>query len=203
MKLLEKPEDLRFEIKRSQFIVHLQEIKDPQEVKDLVKKIKKEHIKASHVVHAFVFGQKNSLIYGCSDDGEPPGTAGRPALEILKGSEVTNTLVTVVRYFGGTKLGTGGLVKAYGDAVKNIIAQATWSDFEIQAQLILECDYFDMGLVKKNIELYEAKIVKDSFLEKINLEISLPHKFYRDFLKNIKNSCSARVTVKEKQIDDL
>src|SRR5574344_183749 len=89
----------------------------------LLHELKIQYADATHVVHAFVtgtFGEVN----GMSDDGEPAGTAGRPVLEVLKGSNITNVLLTVTRYFGGTLLGTGGLVKAYGDCAKLAIEQA-------------------------------------------------------------------------------
>ena len=85
-----------------------------------VKQIRDEHPNATHVVHAAVIGPKGDL-YSMSDDREPKNTAGRPALEVLKGSGVTNILVCIVRYFGGTLLGTGGLVKAYGDSTKEVL----------------------------------------------------------------------------------
>ena len=91
--------------------------------RDLVKAQKSKYADATHVVHAFVIGS-GAEILGMSDDGEPSGTAGRPTLDVLKGRGCTNTLITITRWFGGTLLGTGGLVKAYSGGAKQVIQKA-------------------------------------------------------------------------------
>lgn len=88
----------------------------------IVARIKAEFADASHNVPAYVIGHGNATIAHCHDDGEPAGTAGRPALAVLQGSRLGDAVVVVTRYFGGTKLGTGGLVRAYGDAVRSVLA---------------------------------------------------------------------------------
>lgn len=110
----------RFEltIKRSLFIAEIDSAPSIAVAEERIKEKRKSHSDAAHVVYAFSIGDSNSRQFGMSDDGEPKGTAGRPALEVLKGSRVTDCVLTIVRYFGGTKLGTGGLVHAYGDAAK-------------------------------------------------------------------------------------
>ena len=105
------------EVKKSKFIAIAIPTKTMEGVKEAVSEVRKEHPDANHVVHAAVIGKAGTM-YSSSDDREPKNTAGRPALEVLKGSGVTDVTVAVVRYFGGTLLGTGGLVKAYGDSVK-------------------------------------------------------------------------------------
>ncbi len=108
------------EVKRSRFITIGQYLDDVSEIKGIVHALKAEHPHASHVVHGAVIGE-NGEIFSTSDDREPKNTAGRPVLEVLKGSGITNILVCVIRYFGGTLLGTGGLVKAYTDAAKSVV----------------------------------------------------------------------------------
>ena len=90
--------------------------------KAFIERVREEFADASHNVPAFVVGHGARVIAHCSDDGEPSGTAGRPALAVLKGSGLGDTAVVVTRYFGGTKLGTGGLVRAYSDAVREVLA---------------------------------------------------------------------------------
>jgi uncharacterized YigZ family protein len=92
------------------------------EAKALIARVKSEFSDATHNVPAYVIGHGNSIIAHCHDDGEPSGTAGRPALAVLRGSGLGDVAVVVTRYFGGTKLGTGGLVRAYGDAVRSVLA---------------------------------------------------------------------------------
>lgn len=91
------------------------------EAQAFIRRIKKKFSDASHHVPAFVIGHGSSVIAHCNDDGEPSGTAGRPALAVLQGSGIGDISVVVTRYFGGTKLGTGGLVRAYSDAVRTVL----------------------------------------------------------------------------------
>jgi len=92
------------------------------QAKGFISRIRSEFSDASHNVPAYLIGHGTSVIAHCSDDGEPSGTAGKPALAVLRGSGLGDTAVVVTRYFGGTKLGTGGLVRAYGDAVREVLA---------------------------------------------------------------------------------
>lgn len=108
-------------VKNSRFIAELITVNSQSEARDKLKEQKLKYSDATHVVHAFVVG-KAGEVNGMSDDGEPSGTAGRPVLDVLKGSGITNVLLTVTRYFGGTLLGTGGLVHAYGDSAKAVLA---------------------------------------------------------------------------------
>ena len=96
-------------IKHSRFIAEVFPVENQAAARELLKEQKQKYFDSTHVVHAFVIG-KNAEILGMSDDGEPSGTAGRPVLDVLKGSGCTNIILTVTRYFGGTLLGTGGLV---------------------------------------------------------------------------------------------
>lgn len=108
------------EIKKSRFICHLFPIQTDEEAKALIAKIKKDHWKATHNCHAYVLGDHHE-IQRSSDDGEPSGTAGLPMLEVLKKRDLINTLAIVTRYFGGTELGKGGLIRAYGGAVNEAL----------------------------------------------------------------------------------
>jgi len=108
-------------VRRSRFIARAIPIGSREDAERAIKARRAEYPDASHVVYAFSWGDEASRQFGMSDDGEPRGTAGRPVLEILKGSNITDCLITIVRYFGGTKLGTGGLVHAYGDAARRCL----------------------------------------------------------------------------------
>jgi uncharacterized YigZ family protein len=140
-----------------------------------VEKLKKEHPDARHVVHAFISGESaKALSFGLSDDGEPKGTAGRPVLEVLKGSGLTNTLVTIVRWFGGTKLGTGGLVSAYADAAKGCLESLEKKELIPESIFTLSLPYGLYEQFKILVEQYGGKIPEESFLEEIRLKISIP-----------------------------
>ncbi|RTZ68308.1 MAG: YigZ family protein [Tenericutes bacterium] len=104
-------------VKKSKFIAYSFSIKTPKEVKEKLEEIKNEHKDARHIVYAFL----TSNTGGMSDDGEPSGTAGKPLMNLLNLKKKENTLVIVVRYFGGKKLGAGGLIRAYVAAAKNVL----------------------------------------------------------------------------------
>lgn len=110
-------------LKASRFRAELLSVESAEGVKTALAAQRAKYSDASHVVHAMSVGHAAEIV-GCSDDGEPSGTAGRPVLEVLKGSQVTNVLLTVTRWFGGTKLGTGGLVRAYSSSAQGVLAAA-------------------------------------------------------------------------------
>ena len=112
------------EIKKSRFLTYLHRTNQEEEAKDFLKMIKKEHPGANHHCTAMIIGS----IVRSNDDGEPSGTAGHPMLDVLQGKGMEDILAVVVRYFGGTKLGTGGLVKAYSDSVKIALEKAALTE---------------------------------------------------------------------------
>jgi len=119
MKSIENAFVFTTEVNRSKFITHIVPI---SEYEGLQEKLKKEHPKANHVVYALRY--LNEFDENSSDDGEPKGCAGIPALNVMRGEELINCAVLIVRYFGGIKLGTGGMARAYALAVKNVIREA-------------------------------------------------------------------------------
>ena len=119
---IESPASAEIEVKRSRFLAEIFPVFSQKEARELLKAQKEKHKGATHVVHAFAVGA--AQLCGCSDDGEPSGTAGRPVLNALKGARLTDCMITVTRWFGGALLGTGGLARAYADAAKSVIAAA-------------------------------------------------------------------------------
>lgn len=125
----------------SRFIATLTPAFTVEEARAVIDRVRAEFADASHNVPAFVVGHRNRVIAHCSDDGEPSGTAGRPALAVLQGSGLGDAVVVVTRYFGGTKLGTGGLVRAYGDAVREAIRVAPLAEKAATQILMLAAPY--------------------------------------------------------------
>ncbi len=112
---------IHMRVSNSRFIATIGPAFSVAEAREFIARIKAEYGDATHNVPAFIIGHESSVITHCTDDGEPSGTAGRPALAVLQGSGLGDVVVVVTRYFGGTKLGTGGLVRAYGDAVRQVL----------------------------------------------------------------------------------
>ena len=140
MKALVSASPFTLIVKNSRFIAELLTTDSAEVARALLTSQREKYPDASHVVHALAIGPTAGVL-GCSDDGEPAGTAGRPVLEILKGSGITNVMLTVTRWFGGTKLGTGGLVKAYGDAAKGVLANAVTREIVDMAQFAFTLPY--------------------------------------------------------------
>lgn len=113
-------ENFLLEINKSKFFAYKYDLNSVDEVKDIINSLKKEHKKARHFCYAYVFN-KDMISEKCSDDGEPSGTAGYPILNVIKKKNLTNILVVVVRYFGGIKLGAGGLTRAYTKACAGVL----------------------------------------------------------------------------------
>ncbi len=125
----------------SRFIATLGPAFSVEEARLFIAAVRQEHPDATHNVPAFVIGHGASLITHCSDDGEPSGTAGRPVLAVLQGSGLGDAVVVVTRYFGGTKLGTGGLVRAYSDAVRAVLAVTPLAEKTLTHTVFIEMPY--------------------------------------------------------------
>ena len=134
--------------KRSRFLAELLPASSSEEAREGVAAQRRKYPDASHVVHAMVVGEKGEVM-GCSDDGEPAGTAGRPVLEILKGSRVTQVLLTVTRWFGGIKLGTPGLIAAYREASRLALEQATPEERHVTERITFTYPYMVINDVMK------------------------------------------------------
>jgi len=133
------------------------------EARAFVSRIKDEHAAASHNVSAYLIGHGNSVIAHAHDDGEPSGTAGRPALAVLRGSGLGDVAVVVTRYFGGTKLGTGGLVRAYGDAVREVLAVLPRAVRASTHTVLFEVPYALFDRVCLLVEAHHGEIVEQDF----------------------------------------
>ena len=128
------------EIKKSRFICHAKRVYNEEEARDFISAIKKEHYKATHNCSAFIVGER-SEIKRTSDDGEPSGTAGVPMLGVLENHNLTNVCVVVTRYFGGIKLGAGGLIRAYAGSVALAVKEIGMIEIKEQAGIQIHMTY--------------------------------------------------------------
>ena len=128
------------EIKKSRFICHAKRVYSEEEARDFITAIKKEHYKATHNCSAFIIGER-SEIKRTSDDGEPSGTAGVPMLGVLENHNLTNVCVVVTRYFGGIKLGAGGLIRAYAGSVALAVKEIGIIEIKEQAGITIQMSY--------------------------------------------------------------
>ena len=162
----------QIEIKKSKFICHLFRIESEEQAKEYIAKIKKEHYKANHNCSAYMLGE-NFEIQRSSDDGEPSGTAGVPMLEVLKKNQLQNTLAIVTRYFGGIKLGAGGLIRAYSTSVSEALKEIGIVQGKLQQLLDITIDYHQLGKLQNYLENEQIAIQEIDYLEQITVKIAI------------------------------
>ena len=160
-------------VRGSRFLSEVFLISSQSEVRERIKSQKRKYADSTHVCHAFICG-RNAEIMGMSDDGEPSGTAGRPMLDVLKGSGSTNILVTVTRWFGGTLLGTGGLVHAYGNAVRNVLSQCEFEELVEKSDFSINCDYQQYRVIRKILDDFSISGMSEDFGEMILVRGKIP-----------------------------
>lgn len=161
-------------VKRSRFIGTAIPIVSRETAEERIAERKREYPDATHVVYAFVYGTEKSLQFGMSDDGEPKNTAGRPVLEVLRGSRITNCLITVVRYFGGTKLGTGGLVHAYSETAKRTIAGIKTGPYIERADIQFTCSYDLFPIIRQYVDANGFEVLNEVFETTVSMALAVP-----------------------------
>jgi len=159
--------------KKSRFITTIRKVESEEEALAFIDEMKKKYWNASHNCSAFVIG-KNAELTRCSDDGEPGGTAGRPMLEVLLGEGIRNIAAVVTRYFGGTLLGTGGLVRAYSQAVKEGIKICRTGIMRYGYEVTIETDYNGIGKILYLLGQRQIEPLSGSYTDKVELLIHLP-----------------------------
>jgi len=162
-------------VNRSRFICYLAPCATADEFKSILKDIQGLHPQASHHCYAFVLGRADdSQLYGFSDDGEPSGTAGRPMLAVLQGSNIGQVCAVVVRYFGGTKLGTGGLQRAYGGSVRQALAVLKTKIKIPMVHKSLACQYNQVDDVLRLVEQAGGAVLEQEYSACVSLNLALP-----------------------------
>jgi len=162
-------------VNRSRFICYLSPCISIEEAKAQVKFLQLEHPQASHHCYAFLTKAANdSLGYGYSDDGEPSGTAGKPMLAVLQGGGTGELCAVVVRYFGGTKLGTGGLQRAYADSVRQALIFLQAKTKIAMAAKTLACQYSQVDDVLHIISQAEGQVVEQEYLQQVLFSLLIP-----------------------------
>lgn len=184
------------EIKKSLFITYLAHTPGIDAAKAFVDEIKSRHADARHNCWAFVAGRpQDSMLWGFSDDGEPSGTAGKPILAQLSGSGVGEMTAVVTRYYGGIRLGTGGLVKAYGGGVQQALKLLQTIEKKITTKLHLTLDYGLVALAQSIMSQFEAAEVDAEYGESVCLIVELECLHVEAFTQSIINKSGAKILV--------
>lgn len=183
-------------IKKSRFICYLYHIKDEEDVREKIATTKKEHYKANHHCSAFILGE-TSHIKRSSDDGEPSGTAGIPILTVLEKEGVTNVLAVVVRYFGGVKLGSGGLIRAYSSATSETIHTAGLIEIKEQDSLVLHLSYSQYQDFQQWLNSHHREIADPIYAENVTATLYCDKKDMNDFYDQIVDFFNGHITLEK------
>ena len=199
MKVLLQDALAELNIKNSRFIAEVFPVTTQAEAREKLHEIKVKYSDATHVVHAFVVGLKGETC-GMSDDGEPSGTAGRPVLDVLKGSGITNVLLTVTRYFGGTLLGTGGLVHAYGDSAKAVLEVCKSEEYVEKSYFKFTTDYSSWQSISYLMQSYHIQDKKEEYDSAVNVQGKIWASEAKEFAQKIKDGTKGKTEVQLKCI---
>ena len=171
-------------IKKSRFIGVIAPCAGEADVLHHLKRLHEEHPNASHIAYAYRIKTGQGLIYRFHDAGEPTGTAGKPIFQHIDGKELVNLLIAVIRYFGGVKLGAGGLTRAYGNTAKQAIEAAEIGAYIEWANISLTLDYQQMQPLEYLLKKLDGRIVQQVFAEQVRLVIQLPAEQVGTFLQS-------------------
>lgn len=175
--------------KKSRFIATVRSIETEEEALAVIAELKKQYWDASHNCYAFVAG-RNQELQRCSDDGEPSGTAGRPMLEVLLREDIHNLVVVVTRYFGGTLLGTGGLVRAYQKAVQEGLANSTIIEKRAGQRLEIHTDYNGIGKIQYLAAQRNIIVTDTEYTDKVLVTLMVPSEKLEEFKEAVTEGTS-------------
>ena len=186
--------------KKSRFIGQIAPVQTEEEAYEFIEKIKKKHYDARHNCFAFSIGEGMPTLR-FSDDGEPQGTAGKPILEVINGSGIHNICIVVTRYFGGTLLGTGGLVRAYTDASKEALKACTTKLMQRLIPCEIKTNYNDMGKIQYILNTEDVNIRDTVFTDEVMFQIEIPVDIAPKVIKEITDATGARALIE--QFDEI
>ena len=176
-----------FKEKGSKFLAYAYFVSNESDIKEKLDLLKKEHFKATHHCYAYRLGTDGKN-YRANDDGEPSGTAGRPILGQIDSFGLTNLLIVVVRYYGGTKLGTSGLINAYRESAKEALSNAEKIEKIIESQLDFSVSYLKMNEVMQFLKQYEIELVTNDYSdESIHFKVSVRNKLLESLKEKIEH----------------
>ena len=175
------PDETELEIKKSRFINLVFHIEAEAEAEAILAEIRKKHYKATHVCWSYVLNT-NPRRQKASDDGEPSGTAGKPILEVIDHRDLKDVLVVVIRYFGGIKLGTGGLIRAYGGGASDVLNHCTVIKKQFSDQLQVTVSYASYGGLSNGLLERDVIPVNEDFGENVTLSFQIPVAETKEFL---------------------
>ena len=184
-------------IERSKFICYLKGVDNEEQAKEFISKIKKLNSLANHNCYAYIADDKG-LCMKFSDDGEPQGTAGLPMLEVLKNKGLYKTVAVVTRYFGGIKLGTGGLTRAYSGAVSSCLALSKIAKMKYSQSIKITCNYDEYSKLLRIITNDNIKIISTDFGDTVCLDLVVIDNYYPILMQEFSDFFKGKEIIEEK-----
>ena len=172
-------------ITRSRFIATIGAAASVDAAREFIQRIRADMPDATHHVYAFRVGYGSSVQEGLSDDGEPAGTSGKPVMAVLRGADIGDAVLVVTRYFGGTKLGTGGLVRAYSSAAKAVIERLPLTEKVVSTTLQIACVYANFEPLKRLLPPHEVVLLEEHFTDIVTMTLRVPEDRSGAFLREI------------------
>lgn len=197
MKIVYKGGEGEIVEKKSRFIATIVPVESEDEALAFIAAMKKKYWNATHNCSAFVVGE-NYEIQRCSDDGEPQGTAGRPMLDVLLGEEIHNAAVVVTRYFGGTLLGTGGLVRAYSKSVQEGLRCSTIIEKKVGELMMIQTDYNGIGKIQYLLGQRGLSVVDSEYSDIVVIQTLVP----QDQIKELKEAITEGTNGRAKFLEE-
>ena len=193
---LAAPVEHRLTEKNSDFLTFLQPVNDREQALQWLQHYRERYKDANHVCWAYIIGNtRQPLTQAFSDDGEPSGTAGKPMLHVLTERELGNTLAVVVRYFGGVKLGAGGLVRAYSAAVSQATALASFTTISPQRELSLSLAFSDEARLRQLLQQCGGEVLTQHYSQQVELSVRLPEPAVTDFIEQMNNVTAGQAQI--------
>ena len=186
------------EEKKSRFLGKIKPVSTEEEAIAFIESIKKQYWDARHNCYAFIIGE-NSESIRCSDDGEPSGTAGKPMLEVLQNNGLKNVVAVVTRYFGGTLLGTGGLVRAYTQATQAALEEAQVATMTLMSVLEIQTDYNAIGKIKYMFAQADTLVMGEEYGVDVVVTIAVPLSEKEIMQKKITEATNGKAVIEEKE----
>ena len=180
--------------KKSRFIAQVQPIRSEAEAAGFIEQVRKKYWEARHHCSAYSLGLVNPILR-CSDDGEPGGTAGRPILDVITGEQVHNVCVVVTRYFGGTLLGTGGLVRAYSGAAREGLKNSVILNKKPGQELCITCDYAGLGSLQYLAAQKKAVILETEYTDQVVSKLMIPEEECDGFIKKFTEATGGKAQI--------
>ena len=194
MRTIRRGGEYEIEIKKSRFLCAMERVDSEEAARAFIDERRKEHWNATHNCTAYVLGE-DGTVQRSSDDGEPGGTAGVPMLEVLRHRGLTDTVAVVTRYFGGTKLGTGGLVRAYTEAAQAVLAGLPRAMKEDRRRVALAIPYNFFEPCQRLVEAQAGEIAARDFGAEVRLTVDLPAEAVAAFAAEVAEATGVRVRV--------